>query len=83
VSSTVAAQITSAGFITLPKSVDLRAGDIFTLLDLGDVFVLCPRPAAVDAAADYIAEGLREGGETLETLLQDIREQRAAYELRS
>ncbi len=81
--STVTAQITAAGVITLPKSADLRAGDTYTLLDLGDVFVLSPRPEAVDAVADYIAEGLRQSGATLETILQDIREQRAAYEPRS
>jgi len=84
---TITVQVTPQGIITLPKELaqsrQMRAGDTYTLLDLGDVFILCPRSTAVDTVADYIAEELRQRGVTLDAVLRDIREQREAYDPRA
>jgi len=81
---TITVEITPQDIIMLPKaklqSQTFHAGETFVLLDLGDTWLLCPRTAAVDVIADYIAEGLQASGETLESVLSDIREQRASYE---
>jgi len=47
-----------------------------TLLDLGGVFVLSPRRSEIDALADRMAAQWAEDGETLETMLQALREER-------
>lgn len=73
-------QMAQRGIITIPKSLresyGLRPGDTFTLIDLGGVFVLSPRRSEIDAAADKIVGQWTEDGETLETMLQALREQR-------
>lgn len=73
-------QMTQRGIITLPKSLresyNLAAGDIFTLLDLGGVFVLTPRQSEIDAMADKIATQWIESGLTLEEMLGALREER-------
>jgi len=76
-------RISSRGVVTLPKSLrqayHLRPGDMLTLLDLGGVFVLSPRRSEVDALADRITQALIERGETLEDMLQALREERERY----
>jgi bifunctional DNA-binding transcriptional regulator/antitoxin component of YhaV-PrlF toxin-antitoxin module len=71
------------GVVTLPKglreSYNLRPGDNFILLDLGGVFVLSPRRSEVDSLADRLTQALTERGETLETMLQALREERERY----
>jgi AbrB family looped-hinge helix DNA binding protein len=73
-------QMAQRGVITIPKSLresyGLQPGDTFTLIDLGGVFVLSPRRSEIDAIADRIAEQWTEDGETLETMLQALREER-------
>lgn len=73
-------QMAQRGIITIPKSLresyGLRPGDTFTLIDLGGVFVLSPRRSEIDAIADKIADQWTEDGQTLETMLQTLREQR-------
>jgi bifunctional DNA-binding transcriptional regulator/antitoxin component of YhaV-PrlF toxin-antitoxin module len=68
------------GVITIPKSLrdsyGMQPGDTFTLLDLGGVFVLNPRRSEIDAIADKIAGQWAEDGETLETMLKALREER-------
>lgn len=54
----------------------MQPGDTFTLLDLGGVFVLNPRRSEIDALADKMAAQWAEDGETLETMLQALREER-------
>ena len=82
-SSTITVQMGRRGVVTLPKrlreSFNLEAGDRFPLLDLGGVFVLSPHRSDVDALADRITQALTERGETLETRLQVLREERASY----
>jgi len=83
VTDTMVLRISSRGVVTLPKSLrqayHLRPGDMLTLLDLGGVFVLSPRRSEVDALADRITQALIERGETLEDMLQALREERERY----
>ena len=82
-SDTVTVRMSQRGVVTLPKALregyDLRPGDDFTLLDLGGVFVLSPRRSEVDSLADRLTQALTERGETLETMLQALREERERY----
>jgi AbrB family looped-hinge helix DNA binding protein len=76
-------QVAQRGLITLPKALrqayGIRPGDELTLLDLGGVFLLTPKPSQVDALADRIAAELRSKGETLESMLQALHEERERY----
>ncbi len=82
-SDTITVQMAQRGVVTLPKalrqSYNLQPGDNFTLLDLGGVFVLSPRRSQVDSLADRLTQALTERGETLETMLQALREERERY----
>ena len=82
-SDTVTVRMARRGLVTLPKvlreSYNLQPGDSFTLLDLGGVFVLSPRRSEIDAQADRLTRALAEQGETLETMLQALREERERY----
>jgi bifunctional DNA-binding transcriptional regulator/antitoxin component of YhaV-PrlF toxin-antitoxin module len=77
---TLTVRMSQRGAVTLPKalreSYNLRPGDSFTLLDLGGVFVLSPHRSEVDPLADRITQALTERGETLESMLQALREER-------
>lgn len=68
------------GVITIPKSLrqayGLRTGDTFTLLDLGGVFLLSPRRSEIDVLAEKVAGQWAKDGETLQTMLQALREER-------
>lgn len=81
--TTFTIQVAQRGLVTLPKEVrkahNIEPGQQMTLLDLGDVFVLSPRPSQVDALADRIADELADRGETLASMLQTLREVRAEY----
>jgi bifunctional DNA-binding transcriptional regulator/antitoxin component of YhaV-PrlF toxin-antitoxin module len=81
--STMTVQVAKRGLLTLPKALrdayNIEPGDAFTLLDLGGVFVLSPRPSEVDELADSIAADLQARGETLQSMLQALREERAKY----
>jgi bifunctional DNA-binding transcriptional regulator/antitoxin component of YhaV-PrlF toxin-antitoxin module len=83
-SDVITLRLAQRGVVTLPKSLrdsyDLREGDSLTLLDLGGVFVLTPRHLEIDRLADRIRERLVEEGETLESMLQALREERERYE---
>ncbi len=76
----VTLQMAQRGLITIPHSVreayGMRPGDTFTLLDLGGVFVLSPRRSEIDAIADRIRGEWVEEGDTLETMLRALREER-------
>lgn len=76
----VTLQMAKRGLITIPRSVreiyGMRPGDTFTLLDLGGVFVLSPRRSEIDVVAEQIAAEWADQGETLETMLQALREER-------
>lgn len=76
----VTLQMAQRGVITIPKSLreayGLKTGDAFTLLDLGGVFVLSPKPSEIDALAERVAGQWAEDGQTLETMLRALREER-------
>ena len=76
--------MTQRGVLVLPKDLreayNLQPGDSFSLLDLGGVFVISPRHSEIDALADRISQKLQEQGETLEGMLQMLREEREAYD---
>jgi bifunctional DNA-binding transcriptional regulator/antitoxin component of YhaV-PrlF toxin-antitoxin module len=80
---TLILRMSQRGVVTLPKalreSYNLRPGDSFTLLDLGGVFVLSPHRSEVDPLADRITQALTERGETLESMLKALREERERY----
>lgn len=80
---TMRVQISQRGVLVLPKalreSYNLQAGDSLTLLDLGGVFVLTPQQSEIDAVAERLAQALTERGETLETMLHALREEREHY----
>ncbi|HHY98530.1 MAG TPA: AbrB/MazE/SpoVT family DNA-binding domain-containing protein [Firmicutes bacterium] len=73
-------QMAQRGVITLPKDLretyGLQPGDTLTLLDLGGVFVLSPRQSEIDAIARKIASQWAEDGQTLETMLKALKEER-------
>ncbi len=77
-------RVAQRGVVTLPKSLreayGLEAGDLLTLLDLGGVFVFSPRQSEIDALADRITKSLEAKGETLESMLQVLREERENYD---
>ena len=71
------------GVITLPKQLrdayDVKPGDALQLLDLEGVFVLSPRVSQVDAVAAKLSARVRAKGQTLATMLEALREERAKY----
>lgn len=73
-------QVAKRGVITLPQSLRdryrIREGDRLTLLDLGGTFVLTREQSQIDALADRIGEILQGQGESLESMLQTLREER-------
>jgi bifunctional DNA-binding transcriptional regulator/antitoxin component of YhaV-PrlF toxin-antitoxin module len=77
-------KVAQRGVVTLPKSLreayGLEAGDLLTVLDLGGVFVLSPRQSEIDALANRISKSMEAKGETLENMLQVLREERENYE---
>jgi bifunctional DNA-binding transcriptional regulator/antitoxin component of YhaV-PrlF toxin-antitoxin module len=79
----VTLQVAQRGLITLPKALreayGIEPGDIMTLLDLGGVFVLAPRQSEVEVLADQLAAEWKGRGESLETMLQAVREEREKY----
>jgi bifunctional DNA-binding transcriptional regulator/antitoxin component of YhaV-PrlF toxin-antitoxin module len=82
-SDTLNLQLAQRGLLTLPKvlreTYNLKPGDPFTLLDLGGVFVLSPRTSQIDDLADRVTRELIEEGESLETMLHTLREERNRY----
>ncbi len=77
-------QMAKRGLITIPKPLrdayGMQPGDTFTLIDLGGVFILNPQASQIDAIADKIADQWTDNGETLESKLHALREERAQRE---
>lgn len=77
-------QVAQRGLITLPKWLRdaylIKDGDTLTLLDLGGVFMLLPRQSHIDGLADTFSAALVEKGESLESMLQALREAREQYD---
>jgi bifunctional DNA-binding transcriptional regulator/antitoxin component of YhaV-PrlF toxin-antitoxin module len=76
-------KVRSRGQLTLPASIrkDLRLEDeaTMTLVKVGDVILLSPRPLMVDAVAKKAEREMKKAGLSLEDLLADLRRQRDRY----
>jgi len=81
--NTINIQVARRGLVTLPKALRdayrIQEGDQLTLLDLGGVFVLSPRHSEIDSLADTLSTALIKKGESLESILQSLREAREQY----
>ncbi len=79
-SNSTTVQVTQRGVIVLPKSLrdayNIKPGDTLTVLDLGGSFMLTPGRSKVDELANEITEALVARGETLESMLEALREER-------
>lgn len=77
-------QLGQRGVMTLPKALrenyNFQAGDDFMLLDLGGVFILAPGRSQIDSLAEQITHSLVEEGESLESMLLALREEREKYD---
>jgi bifunctional DNA-binding transcriptional regulator/antitoxin component of YhaV-PrlF toxin-antitoxin module len=73
-------QMAKRGVITIPQPLretyGMRPGDRFTLMDLGGVLVLSPRLSEIDVLAERMRTQWTEKGDTLETMLEALREER-------
>ncbi len=70
------------GIITLPKELrdrnNIEEGNVLSLIDLGNgVLVLSPQRSRVDEIANKLAREWRKSGESLESMLDTLREVRA------
>ena len=83
-SDTFMVQMTQRGVMVIPKSLreayNLQPGDSFSLMDLGGVFVISPRRSEIDSLADRISCDLHDKGESLESMLQLLRDEREKYD---
>ena len=82
-SQTLTLKLAQRGILTLPKKLretyNLKNGDTLTLLDLEGVFILSPKLSQIDALADRISDDLSHKGESLESMLKTLREERKKY----
>lgn len=70
------------GTITLPKELrdrnNIEEGNVLSLIDMGNgVLVLSPQRSRVDEIANKLAREWRKSGESLESMLDTLREVRA------
>lgn len=79
----VTIQMGQRGVIVLPKSLresyNLKPGDSITIIDLDGALMLSPRRSEIDTLAETIKQSLVEKGETLESMLHALREERERY----
>jgi AbrB family looped-hinge helix DNA binding protein len=73
------------GIITLPRELrdhnNIEEGDVLRLMDLGNgVLVMSPQHSSVNEIADKLAKEWFSSGETLESLLDTLREVREGME---
>ena len=82
-SQTLTLRLAQRGILTLPKKLretyNLKDGDSFTLLDLDGVFILSPKLIQIDALAERISDDISQKGESLESMLKILREEREKY----
>ncbi|MCX6029939.1 MAG: AbrB/MazE/SpoVT family DNA-binding domain-containing protein [Chloroflexi bacterium] len=77
-------QLRQQGTITLPISLrqryNLRAGDVFSIIELGDgAFVLSPKSSTLARFGDKVGEILREEGLSMDDMLLGLEEEREKY----
>lgn len=82
-STATAIRLGERGVLTLPKGIrdayHLESGAELTLLDLDGAIVITPRRSEVDALADKVARKLAARGESLQSMLSAVREERERY----
>lgn len=75
--------IAKRGIITVPKSIrtkyNLNQGDTLSLLDIEGAILLLPYRSEIDTIADKITFSLKSSGESLESMLRSLREERTKY----
>jgi bifunctional DNA-binding transcriptional regulator/antitoxin component of YhaV-PrlF toxin-antitoxin module len=81
ISMSITIQVAQRGVFTLPKALrdayQITAGDMFTVIDLGDGNILLRRGhSQVDELLEGIRSDLEASGESLETMLARLRAQR-------
>lgn len=77
-------QLREKGVLTLPvnlrRKYSLRAGDVFSLIDLGEgAFVLSPGGSKLAALGDKVSELLQEQEVSLDDMLLVLEEEREQY----
>ena len=83
--NTYQVQVGRRGVITFPKDLrdqkNIQDGEILNLIELSDdVFVISRRRSRIDEVADKLAQEWQNKGETLESMLNTLREVRAEYD---
>jgi AbrB family looped-hinge helix DNA binding protein len=83
--NTFQVQVVQRGIITLPKELrdrnNVEEGDMLTLIDLGNgVVVISPQRSRVDGVANKLAKDWQDSGESLESMLDTLREVRAEHD---
>lgn len=78
-------QVGRRGVITFPKELrdqkNIVDGEILNLFELSDdVFVISRRRSLVDEVAERLAKDWQVSGESLESMLNTLREVRAEYD---
>jgi AbrB family looped-hinge helix DNA binding protein len=82
--NTYRVRVVRRGVITLPKQLrkqsQIDEGDTLTLIDLGEgIVVMSPQRSRVEEHAGKLAKAWLNSGETLESMLSELREVRATY----
>jgi bifunctional DNA-binding transcriptional regulator/antitoxin component of YhaV-PrlF toxin-antitoxin module len=77
-------QLREKGVLTLPvnlrRKYSLSAGDVFSLIDLGEgAFVLSPNSSKLAALGDKVSELLQEQGVSVNDMLLVLEEEREQY----
>lgn len=76
-------QVRERGQFTIPaeirREMGIQDGDLFTLIRLGDTLVATRKRLVAPQIAQAIEALMQEAGVTLEDLLEDLEEQREAY----
>ncbi len=71
------------GQLTIPyeyrKELGLGKEDVLNILKIGDVLVLVPRQLTGDVISRKIESAMKKKGLTLDSLLDNLREQRKRY----
>jgi len=85
VNNTYQVQVGRRGVITFPKELrdqkNIADGEILNIIELSDdVFVISRRRSRVDDVANRLAQEWQNSGESLESMLNTLREVRAEYD---
>ena len=80
--SVLTVDVAERGQVTLPKRLrdryGIRPGQQYTVIDVGGVLILYPRPSRVDAGLDHIRDELLKEGVTVEEMMTELRRRREA-----